>query len=109
MQIICLGYIVPSILYQDKDSSSHLAVQYSSIPKYNWDVHERCKYGMMCGKLQSFEHENMNLVLSIEPLITGLLVNGTKAQLQQLLQLLRGEFSAVYSQVERDWYYSHQD
>lgn len=68
---------------------------------FTWSIHERCKYGISCNKLQNFENESKRLIKEIEPIIVDICMKQSTNEYHKMLQLLRGEFPAVYNQTER--------
>ena len=74
-------------------------------PHYFWDIKQRCRYGINgCEKLARFESENDAAVGRIEHMLESFIEAASEGQRRELLQLLRGDFPRVYTQVEREFH-----
>ena len=67
---------------------------------YQWFHHQHCQYGISCPKINRMNIDNDHTARQLEPFITSIASSGDSKMVHELLQLLRGDYPAVYHTVE---------
>ena len=70
---------------------------------FPWYINIKCKYGISCPVLMTNETACRRLSREIDPYLNGIIANGDRRTEQEVLSLLRGDFSSVYSVFEREF------
>lgn len=70
---------------------------------WNWDIQERCRYGMFCPELKRQEIAARQLVDTVETYFAALIEEQDDALYHQTLEMLRGHFPRVYRELERQY------
>ncbi len=66
---------------------------------FNWGFHSHCRYGLDCPSLRQFDRECEQIAHLLEPKIAAIAASGSK-DYHALLDLCRGDFPAVYNELE---------
>lgn len=79
------------------------------IPRPNWAIHHKCKYGISCHFLRGFDAECRRLAQQCEPKMLLVAVYGDDRLFHGTLQFLRGDFPQIYRWLETfRWKYRKQ-
>lgn len=94
----------------DRSDAPKVDIRKSSIRYFQWGIHSRCQYGLPCNELDSFDNECKNIVRHIEErMIQIAMANDNDSEYHNILELLRGDFPAVYHGMERIRAYSKRN
>ena len=67
---------------------------------YLWGHHDRCRFGIPCNKIDSFNRENDQLARSLEPYLTAIAKSGNAKLIHECLNLLRGNYPQIYHVID---------
>ena len=71
--------------------------------RFNWDYYNnKCQYGTSCSKTYNFENTYRRLTDDLDYYLTAYIEQTDCQNYHEILNLLRGSFSEVYIQFERE-------
>ena len=68
---------------------------------FTWDIYEKCRYGITCPDLKQTESRNIILTREIDKYLIPLAESKDIRKMQEILQLLRGDFPSAYNYVNQ--------
>lgn len=70
---------------------------------YNWNLSQRCKYGMPCQQLKMEEQNCLAITREINSYLEAVSKSGNQPLFRHTLSYLQGEFPAIYNKVYHDF------
>ena len=67
---------------------------------FNWGLNSRCKFGVSCHQLRVYDMRCQQMAKQSEVYLTYIAREGSDKDFHMILEMLRGDFPAVYNVME---------